>query len=1310
VSRDSRKVSAATHAAIWEDILNFIRLSCIAIALTWSTLAFAQTEAAVSGTVTDPSGGHVANAAVTAANIATGVNTNTHTNEAGIYVFPALPAGTYRISAVHPGFRRSVLPDVELSVGSRLTANIGLDIGQTTETVDVTAPVSEVNASSASIGEVVGERKILDLPLVGRSAYDLMGTQPGVIITGSESVNINGQQTGAINYTTDGINTQDNLLNGAAYAQTTNTVSIDRVEEFRIVTSPADAEYGRGGAQVQMITRGGTNQFHGSAWEELRNTDLNANDWFNNAAGHNAITGAMNAPRNVLVRNQFGTRFGGPVKKNKTFFHGIWEEDHQNQRNSTNPTVLTPSALAGNYRFFPGVQNGNAASLNPTVNTSGVPIQPASATGGLQTVSIFGRDPNRLAADPTGQIQRLLSLEPLPNNYLTGDGLNTAGYLWSRPVIDDFQLFEGRVDHIFNERHRITLTLNHQSYFSENVANGQPFPTSPVGLAPTETTQYSVAFTSTLKSNLVNEVRIGIFRPRTLIYNDYDPTVGPSGVAGQKLLPSANNTPYYLALAAGETNPVSPAPSSSNSTSNRITENFQYGDDLSWIKGKHSFKFGGIIRLIDASGFDTIGVIPTATIGAGSSAVAVQNINTIPGIGANAGGASNLLLDLSGSIASANANLNSPGGKSPVFIPGESRYALLKTREYSGYIKDDWKVTPSLTLNLGVRYEFYGVPYDPLGREQALVGGGAGIFGVSGTGLNSLFTPGAAGGSLTQVQLIGPGTNNPNTLLYPNDKNNFAPAVGLAWSLPEGRMHWLTGGKDKTVIRAGYGIYYVRTQLFLAHIFGSTEPNGLATLVTQQSAGLLNVGNLQLPLTTTQAPLFTEPINGSRQQDALAFANNLTTPYSQNFNFSIQREITPSTSLSVSWVGTAGVNLLRAYDVNEINITNNGFLQAYNTVLHGGDSPLMDSLLAITGLNSTSIRSNSSFQSYFANNNPAGLAGLLNSNLGGLLPNGGALLTAAKLPVNFFVVNPQFAPFPFGSSGANNGGAYFADNSGHSTYHSLQVVLNRQLKHGLTFQASYVFSKVIGDSSSGESSTYDADFRTLTNEHLDKQVLSFNHQSVFKVNGIYELPFGPGKAFASSTNGILSRIVGGWQIGSIFTYFTGAPLTITGANGLNTSFAQGTFLSTATQVGALPEGVTRIGSGIQYFPGITQVVDPQVANITTLGNLQGLSTLRAIAVNGSPVLINATPGNLGSLAPGSINGPGALRLDVNIIKRIRINERFTFQFGATAENLTNTEAFGGPNTNINSTSFGHITGTASGFTPRILVFQTRLNF
>ena len=226
--------------------------------LLFGSYAFGQTDASVSGTVTDPSGAHVVSATITATNVATGAKTVATTNEAGIYGFAALQPGKYIFTAEHPGFRKSTINEVTLEVSAVLTINLALELGQTTETVEVEASAAQVNTSTATVGDVVGERKILDLPLVGRSAYGLIGVEAGVTINGAEGVNINGAQTGAVNYTTDGINTQDNLLNGAFNTNVSNTISIDRVEEFRIVTLPADAEYGRGGAQVQLVTRAGT--------------------------------------------------------------------------------------------------------------------------------------------------------------------------------------------------------------------------------------------------------------------------------------------------------------------------------------------------------------------------------------------------------------------------------------------------------------------------------------------------------------------------------------------------------------------------------------------------------------------------------------------------------------------------------------------------------------------------------------------------------------------------------------------------------------------------------------------------------------------------------------------------------------------------------------------------------------------------------------------------------------------------------------------------------------------------------------------
>jgi hypothetical protein len=502
-------------------------------------------------------------------------------------------------------------------------------------------------------------------------------------------------------------------------------------------------------------------------------------------------------------------------------------------------------------------------------------------------------------------------------------------------------------------------------------------------------------------------------------------------------------------------------------------------------------------------------------------------------------------------------------------------------------------------------------------------------------------------------------------------------------------------------------------------MYNSYQPDALTTTVTETSTSLLNLSNIKFPITTTQTPLFTEPLNGLREQSVYSFQNNLVNPYSQNFNFSIQRELSQTTFLSVAYVGNVGDKLIRSYDVNEVNILAQSpdgetFLQAFNTVRSGGDSKFMDSLLAPIGLTSATLRLSSTFQGPLANNNPAELAGILEGSLSGAVP-GGYLLSKAGLPANFFVVNPQFAPFPLGTSAVLPGGAYTVDNSGHSTYHSLQLQLNRRLSHGFSYQASYVWSKVIGDSASGESAIYLQDYRTLRDGALDKGVLDFNHAGVIKINGIYELPFGPGKPMLGATHGFVSRLVGGWQMGAIFTFYTGAPMTLLGANGLNMNYNGITaFTGNATQVGPLPTGIEKVGSGVVFFPGATQVTDPQVAGLASgaaNGNLQALSTLKAIAINGQTSLINATPGSVGELSYGSLNGPGGWQINFNLLKRIRITERFNMELRGTAENLTNTPIFSplaSTQANINNATFGHITTDANG--PRIIVAQLRLNF
>src|SRR5262245_28026592 len=417
------------------------------------------TTASVSGTITDPGGAVVPHATVSARDTGTGVTSTTTTNDAGIYVFGALQTGSYQFAAEQPGFQKYVVNDLFLNLGAKLTLNFELTVGATADTVEVHAEAAQLTGyATSSVGTVVDGRKLLELPLAGRNAIDLLRTQPG--ITGANGgQNFNGARAGSLNISVDGTNAQDNLINSLFLATVASGVSVDRIQEIRLVTSPADAELGRGSGQIIAATRSGGNRFHGSLFNEHRDRSLNASSFFNNLRGQ---------PKDRLIRNFFGGRIGGPILKNRTFFHFFYEKRYERFSQTVTSTVYTAPARQGLWRFFPGVRNADANAAIPTVDLAGNPVRPSTATGDLQVVSVFGRDPNRPAFDASGTIQSQLVLMPMPNDFRAGDGLNTAGFTWNRSRPYDFDQFDIRIDHQFTSKHRASFVYSEQGSQSTN--------------------------------------------------------------------------------------------------------------------------------------------------------------------------------------------------------------------------------------------------------------------------------------------------------------------------------------------------------------------------------------------------------------------------------------------------------------------------------------------------------------------------------------------------------------------------------------------------------------------------------------------------------------------------------------------------------------------------------------------------------------------------------------------------------------------------------------------------------------------------
>jgi len=418
-------------------------------------------------------------------------------------------------------------------------------------------------------------------------------------------------------------------------------------------------------------------------------------------------------------------------------------------------------------------------------------------------------------------------------------------------------------------------------------------------------------------------------------------------------------------------------------------------------------------------------------------------------------------------------------------------------------------------------------------------------------------------------------------------------------------------------------------------------------------------------------------------------------------------------SVDVRYIGSKGTKLVRQIDINEANIFESGILDAFVLTQAGGNSPMLEQIFnglnlgsgtvngtTITG--SQSLRLNNPARSFLANNNVGGFANFLNTSPLGGAP--GDLLRRANLPENLIVGNPQFGNLQTGS-----GTARIASNLANSTYHAMEIELNKRFSGGWTLQSSYTWSRTIGEHAGDSDTLIEQFYRNGRNRHLDKRLLPFHRTHAFKANGTFELPFGPNKRFLGGSTGLLSRIAERWQFGTILSLFSGQPISFVSQT---SSFNQYTN-NTPNLVAGLPKGfgnVTHDDVGVLYFSGLKIVPDPAVANLTTQDTLNQASLMQAVADAGtnSLIAVNPAPGTLGNMYPAYLEGPGQVRLDVNLVKRIRISETTEFEFRADAIDLLNRPNFANPNTDINSPNFGRITETNGG--NRIIVLNARINF
>ena len=1055
------------------------------------------TTGSLSGVVNDPSGARVTGATIKVVNTATGAERSGVSSSAGTFDFQALQPGTYTVSVDASGFKRAVARDIVVSVATTAQVTIPLEIGLAGESVTVTATQDVINSTSPTLTNVINTRQVVDLPLGGRNPVELAALQAGIAVIGTDTrgASVGGLRQTAVNLTQDGINAMDNFVKTSSFFAISSP-SLNSTSEFSITTGTVGSDAGRGAAQVNLVTKGGSNDFHGGAFLQLINESYNANTFFNN---FNGIT------KPILRQHFYGFDVGGPIVlprfgeggkstisgKDRAFFFFSYEAFRQSQgRTNTRNGVLTQSARAGTFQYV-------------------------GTNGALQTVNLLS-----LSSVPFHTLNPLmtahLGLIPLPNSFncSTSDGFNIGCYNFNVSESNVNDKYVLRYDHQLAKdtslgSHKLefvlsrVITATHPDVFTNGL--DAPFPGGVNGFQASTRNLVTPALVSTFGNRVTNVFRYGRQWAPVVFDRDSQPTQPFLSLPG--VLVNYDNT--FM-------------PQPRNTIVNQIT------DTLSWVKGDHLLKFGGDWQNVLGISRNDAGINQTNQLGSNAANGTGIALSSLPfGSNANVTAAQTTYSAIVGLLQSASQTLNVTSPSSG-FVPGSTRLRTVQERDLALFAQDQWRARGNLTLNYGVRWDFMGVPTVP--NELAIQPKYSELYGISGFG--NLFKPTRTAGTQTQgVATLNFVSGKTGIGLYKNDWNNFAPFVGIAYSprFKSGPLHFLFGEEGKSSIRAGYSISYLHdgvTTFTNLLGTGTTNPGLIATAnlsvlsgVTPHTSNL--VGQLGPGGVPLDIPTFKIPIT-DRDNFLLNSGNglwtvdpNLRSAYVHQYNFGIEREILKDTALEIRYSGNRAPNTWRAQDINEVNIFENGFLQDFlnaqkNLALRLGTSfapgcagcfalPIFDKFFGVTGTGGTPVAASSgysstTFISNLNNNNVGTLASTLAFN-SAYRTNRES--TAVNLPANFFVANPN-ATF-----------ARVLRNDAKSNYNALEIELRRRFSHGLQFQADYTWSKAMGDAvdAQGNNQSDLVNRLTLRNPSLDYRRSTQDQTQRFVANGIYELPF-----------------------------------------------------------------------------------------------------------------------------------------------------------------------------------------------------------
>jgi len=1243
----------------------------------------------IRGTVSDPSGASVAAATVTLLNEATHSTHEVQTSASGEYIFIEVPVGSYEIDVTQAGFKKFIRKGIALDLNQVISVDITLQLGAATESVEVTGAPPIVDTSSTQLGAVVNERASTQLPLNERDVYQLLQLQPGVqsqlgndTFYGSDKpgvVTVNGGRGRANNYSVNGGDGNDLFANLPAIQP-----SPDSIEEFRVISNSFDAEYGRNsGAVVNVVTKSGTNNIHGSFYEFFRNDVLNAHPFTFFAA-----------PKPDFKQNQFGGTIGGPIKKDKTFFFGSYEGRRIIQGIVSQPINVPTGAELNNGDFSAnGIANGvvdpngnsgfagslsDATVANILENRCGASLG-AAGNAAVQSVAAGGGPQSYSTIFPNFKIPTQC-FDPVAVSllqYVPGAG-GSGGVQVTPNKTDSGDQFQIRVDHNWSNNQKTSAyyyfdndnTLDPFAKFQASGATTGNFP----GDYATRTQQLNITHTSTIGTTAVNEFRFSYFREGQLMFdsptrtNAIQASCGTGAAAAfcftgtsdtQLTDDSGNllgtNPDYGLHSGLGPSKEGVPfisvggGFSIGNNFNGQLPQTgntYQFSDNYSKIIGTHSLKFGADTRYqmfnqllyFDVNG--DLGFLSSASSPTGDD---LGYSDAYP----------NYLLGLGNS-----------------FFQGSAQHELVRSTSIYLYAQDSWKIKSNVTLNYGVRWEM-NTPLTDIGQKVQTFRPGqvSTIYPCTLPTTSPLYVAGSVTNcdeaGVTPVGLVFPGDKGVPEALTNTYYKGFAPRLGLNWSpgWTDGWLGKLAGGPGRTSVSMGYGIFYNPIEQLVLEQFSAEPPFGGSNFITSPL--------LQTPYVSQSGETFPNPFNGILNPPRGSsidweqfrpmtffgeFPPNLRMQYSDQYNLTIKRQLPGDILLQVGYVGSQGHRLLASYEANPGNPTTCNDLQNISNLT--GD----------TNLACGPFGEDSAY-TIGAGEIPAGVT--LH------LPYGNVPTVTGPNPAPITLVGLRKYSSPLCQPTTGVGcpadgtpvfSGIFSENTvAKSNYNSMQVLFQKNFSHGIQFQASYTWSKTMDNASSFESALNPLNFDATYG------LSAYDARNRFVFNYVWDLP-------VPKYDGFKGKMLDGWELSGILSFQSGFPIRITSEDDVEELDSTDLF----------------------EFPG-----EP---NLTAPFHTQNIRQNNGFVFDPN-LFTNSTvaPGTIGNAPRSMCCGPGINNWDMSFMKETNFGERLQMEFRTDIFNIWNHAQFYSVDGDVSDqgSTFGQVQHVHD---PRLIQFSLKFRF